>query len=114
MAYEITETDVGAAGVAYIPFVNQADTCLTNNGVAEDIGKQLKILGVKHLTAMARDGGQVTEERAVSGAYRSYAEGKSGTGYLETLRAMDATGCVLRLLVNNSNIRLMSAGRSAL
>lgn len=103
-------SDADLAG--YIAIVDQADTCLTNNGVADAIGMQLKTLAVRHLAVNARDGGAVTSEKAVSGASRSYAEYNAGeTGYLDTLRQLDRTGCVYGVVSQNSFIQLRSIGR---
>ena len=97
---------------AYIAVVDQADTCLTNSGVPDAIGQQLKVLGVRHLATNQRDGGSVTSERAVSGAARSFDSFKAGeTGFLETLRQLDANGCVYTLLQSNPSIQLRSVGR---
>jgi hypothetical protein len=99
---------------AYIAIVDQADACLTANLVSEAIGKQLKILGVRHLAGNANDRGAVTQERAVSGASRNYSERAGGeTGYLATLRTIDQYGCVLGTINNNGRIQLRSIGRTA-
>ena len=123
MTYTITEAEVldnfttsasTADLAAYIAVVGQADACLTANSVAVAIGKQLKILGVRHLAANANDRGSVTQERAISGASRSYSERKPGeTGYLETLRTIDQYGCVMNVVNKNGRIQLRSSGRRA-
>lgn len=103
-------SDADLAG--YIAIVDQADTCLTNNGVAEEIGRQLKLLAVRHIATSQRDGGSVTSEQAVSGASRSYANFRAGdTGYKDLLRQMDSTGCVYATVSRNSFIQLRSIGR---
>ena len=121
MSYAITISEVrdgfttsasDADLTAYIAVADQADACLTANGVATAVGKQLKVLGVRHLAANANDRGAVTQERAVSGASRSYASRAAGeTGYLETLRTIDQYGCVLATINSNARIQLRSAGR---
>ena len=121
MPYTITTSEVkdgfttGASDAdltAYIAVADQADACLTANSVADAIGKQLKILAVRHMAANATDGGNVTQERAVSGASRSYAERRKGsTGYLDTLRSLDTYGCVMALLVNNQYVQFRSVGK---
>lgn len=98
--------------LAYIAVVDQADICLQAHGVPADIGRQLKILGVRHLAANANDRGAVVQERAVSGAARSYSERKPGeTGYLETLRTIDKYGCVLGTVNRNASVQLRTVGR---
>lgn len=121
MAYEITTAEVldgfstGASIsdlTAFIAVVDQADACLTANSVASAVGKQLKVLGVRHLASSANDRGAVTEERAVSGASRRYKDRIGGeTGYLETLRTIDQFGCVMAKINANSRIQLRTAGR---
>jgi hypothetical protein len=108
-------TSASAADIAgYIAIMDQADACLTAKGVSGAIGKQLKVLGIRHLAANASDRGAVTQERAVSGASRTYKERKAGeTGYLETLRTIDQYGCVLGLINKNAYIQLRSVGRTA-
>lgn len=121
MPYTITTTQVrdgfttsasDADLTAYIAIMDQADACLTANGVADAIGMQLKVLGVRHLAGNASDGGDITSERAVSGAQRTYAGRKAGsTGYLDTLRALDQYGCVVGLLSNGGYVQLRAVGR---
>lgn len=108
-------TSASAADIAgYIAIMDQADACLTAKSVSGAIGKQLKVLGIRHLAANASDRGAVTQERAVSGASRTYKERKAGeTGYLETLRTIDQYGCVLGLINKNAYIQLRSVGRTA-
>ncbi len=96
----------------YIMFADQADMCLTNSSVADEIGQMLKVLLVRHLATNSRDGGSVTSERAVSGASRSYGQYQAGdTGFLDTLKQLDRTGCVYQLATNSSPIQLRSIGR---
>jgi hypothetical protein len=98
--------------MAYIAVVDQADACLTANGVAGSIAKQLKILGARHLASNASDKGQVTEEQSVSGARRVYTRRPGNeTSYLHTLRTIDRFGCVMRVISNNPRVQLRSAGR---
>lgn len=121
MSYTITAIEVldgfstsasTADLTAYIAIVDQADACLTANSVSAVIGKQLKILGVRHLAANSNERGSVTTERAVSGASRSYAQRAGGeTGYLETLRTTDQYGCVIGTLNKNGRLQLRSVGR---
>ena len=97
---------------AYIAFADQADECMTLNSVSDAIGKQLKILFVRHIVTSGRDGGSIASERAVSGASRSFGEFAPGqTGYLDTLKRLDRYGCVYSLLENNAPIQLRSVGR---
>lgn len=121
MPYVITTADVkdgfttGASDAdltAYIAIADQADACLTDNSVADAIGKQLKILAVRHMASNATDGGNVTQEQAVSGASRSYAQRRKGeTGYLNTLRALDKYGCVMSIVSNGGYVQLRAVGR---
>ena len=112
--YTITSSDVISGGAAYIPFVDQADACMEAKGVADDIGKQLKILAVNHLVSAATTGGTVQSERAVSGASRTYAAMSGGdTGYLNTLRDLDSWGCVTAIVSNNGRVQLRAVGRYA-
>lgn len=123
MSYAITTSEVldgfstGASTAdleAYIALVDGADACLVARSVPFAVGRQLKILGVRHLAQSGSDRGAVTQERAVSGASRSYAERSGGeTGHLATLRSIDRFGCVLGLLNLNARIQLRSAGRRA-
>lgn len=121
MAYEITPTEVkdgfstGASDAdlaAYIAVVDQADACLTANSVDEAIGKQLKILGVRHMAAMA-DGGDVTSQRSVSGAARTFAQTKSPyqTNYAAMLAQIDTYGCVMAIVSNGGKVQLRAVGR---
>jgi len=124
MPYIITTTQVrdgfstGASDAdltAYIAITVQADACLTANSVADVIGMQLKILAVRHMASDATDGGDITQERAVSGASRSYSQRKSGsTGYLNTLRSLDQYGCVGGLVSNGGYVQLRASGRYGL
>lgn len=121
MAVEITESEVldgfstsasSADIAAYIAVVDQADACLDANSVPDAIARQLKILGVRHLATEGSDGGQVTEQRAVSGASRKFAErGGGDTAALSTLRQIDKYGCVIGIVRNNGRVQLRSAGR---
>lgn len=123
MPYSITVDDVldgfqtSASKVdvaAYIAVVDQADACLTNRGVGVVIGKHMKILGARHLATNANDRGPVTQERAVSGASRTYGSRAPGeTGHLETLRTIDQHGCVMATLSRNARVQLRSVGRRA-
>lgn len=123
MSYAITTAEVldgfstGASTAdlnAYIELVDGADACLTAHGVAAAVGKQLKVLGVRHLATSASDRGAVTQERAVSGASRTYAERKGGeTGHLQTLRSIDQNGCVVAIINKNARVQLRSVGRRA-
>lgn len=97
---------------AYIIFADQADECLTNNSVADALGQQLKILAVRHMATIQRDGGAITSERAVSGASRSFSSFRAGdTSYKDLLRQIDATGCVYGLVTQNGFLQLRSVGR---
>jgi hypothetical protein len=121
MSYVITTSEVldgfttsasTADLTAYIAVVDLADTCLTANSVSVPIGKQLKILGVRHLASNA-EGGSVLEERAISGASRKFGERSGGqTSYLDTLRSIDAYGCVMSSISSpTGDIQLRSIGR---
>lgn len=124
MPYTITTTEVkdgfrtGASDAdltAYIAIADQADACLTANSVADAIGKQLKVLAVRHMASNATDGGDITSERAVSGAQRSYAQRRKGeTGYLDTLRSLDKTGCVMAVVSNGGYVQFRAVGRYGL
>lgn len=95
-----------------IAVVNQADACLAANQVSVELGRYLKVLGARHLLEAAERGGAITQERAVSGASRSYAQRVGGeTGSLQTLRTVDASGCVMGVLTKNGRIQLRSVGR---
>lgn len=97
---------------AYIAVVDLADVCLTANNVSVAIGKQLKILGVRHL-ASNDEGGTALEERSISGASRKFAERSGGqTSYLDTLRGIDKFGCVISTLTSaGGTLQLRSVGR---
>lgn len=100
---------------AYIAVVDQADTCLTANAVPASIGKQLKILGVRHLAEASSDGGSVTQQTSISGASRTFAARRAGeTSHLETLRKIDSSGCVIGVMSKGSLVQLRSVGRSDL
>lgn len=124
MPYTITTAEVldgfaTSASVAdltaYIAVVDGADTCLTSNAVSTTVGKQLKILGVRHLATTASDGGQVKEQEAVSGARRVFAEPKKGTtAHLTALRSIDVYGCVTATVQRSAAMQFRSAGRSSL
>lgn len=98
---------------AYITLVDQADACMTAQGVPDAIGQQLKILAVRHLLTSERDGGAIMSERAVSGASRSFGQFKAGeTGYLNNLKMLDKWGCVYGVVSNNTGIGLLVVGRN--
>lgn len=100
---------------AYIAITDQADACLTAKLVPFAIGRQLKILAVRHIAQNATDGGQVVSQTSVSGASRSFAQRGGGeTSYLETLRMLDATGCVMALVSRGGRIQMRVSGRSDL
>lgn len=123
MSYTISKDDVtggfntsasDADIYAYIAVASQADACLTANGVSSAIGKQLKILAVRHLLEDAA-GGAAIEERAVSGASRKFKEPKSDeTSHLRTLRSIDQYGCLMNVISKNPRVQLRSVGRSSL
>lgn len=97
---------------AYIAVTDQADDCLTANNVPVAIGKQLKILAVRHLASIGNEKGSVREEQSVSGARRVFMDRKSGeTNYLEALRSIDQHGCVLSTVNKNVKVQLRSVGR---
>lgn len=97
---------------AYIAVVDQANACLDANNIPDAIASQLKILGVRHLATNAADGGAVTEQTAVSGASRNFAEKQMGyTSQLETLKSIDKHRCVMNVLSNSPIIQLRSVGR---
>lgn len=100
---------------AYIAVVDQADACLDANAVPTVIQAQLKVLGVRHLASSASDGGAVTEQTAISGASRKFAERRGGaTSYLDTLRSIDTYGCVSATLQKSPGVQLRSVGRRGL
>lgn len=121
MPYEITVAEVrdgfntsasDADLTAYIAFAGQADACLEANAVPDAIGKQLKILAVRHLATAASDGGNVVSQRAVSGASRTFQQRRAGeTQHLETLRMLDTYGCVMNVVSSGGSVRIMSVGR---
>lgn len=98
-----------------IAIMDQADACLTANGVNADIGRQMKVLGVRHIATMmpkTASGGRVISERAVSGASRAFQQSTSirGSFYGDVLSQIDKTGCVVRLIENNAPIMFRSVG----
>lgn len=123
MSYAITASEVldgfssnasTADLEAYIAVSDQADTCLTANSVPTLIGKQLKILAVRHLAEAGSGGGSVLEQTSISGASRKFAERRAGeTSHLETLRKIDAFGCVMNVVSKGALVQLRSVGRSA-
>lgn len=124
MSYTITTSEVldgfsTSASTAdlegYIAIIDIADACLTANAVSTAIGKQLKILGVRHLAASSTDGGSVTEQTSISGASRKFAERRAGeTSHLESLRTIDAFGCVMSVITKGALVQLRSVGRASL
>jgi 3-dehydroquinate synthase class II len=123
MAYTITTSEVldgfqTSASTAdlegFIAVVDQADSCLSANGVNGAVGRSMKVLGVRHLATNSTERGAVTQERAVSGASRSYAQRPGGqTSYLATLRSVDRYGCVMAIVSQGAGIQLRAAGRRA-
>ena len=126
--YTITNSDVHSGGFespaasaeveALIAMADRADACLEGAGVADAIGKQLKIYAVRHVLTLTANGGrgQVTSEGSASGASRSFKafEGSrlTGTPYGAALAAMDASGCVTALFAARSGMAFMSVGPS--
>ena len=98
-----------------IAIMDQADACLTTNGVHADIGRQLKVLGVRHIATMipkTSSGGRIISERAISGASRAFQQSTSirGSFYGDVLSQIDQTGCVVRLIENNAPVMFRSVG----
>ena len=96
---------------AYIAITDIADTCLAANGVPDVVGQRLKVIAVRHMVQEA-DGGQVTQQRAVSGASRSFAQrGDGSTGQLALLKSLDKWGCVYRIVSNSAPVWIGAVGR---
>ena len=124
MAVTITATEVKDGFTTSVPdaevdlwitLVNQADTCLDKNKVADDIQRILKLTAVRHLLwGQSNQGrGTVTSESAPSGASRSYGQWKGeGSPYWDTLKMADVTGCVRGVIDNKSQLRFMNVGPS--
>lgn len=120
MAYDITADEVkcdfatGASNTeveGFIAVVDQANACLTANSVSEAIGRTMKITAVRALLREA-GGGEVIEERAVSGASRKYADKKtSQNSYMTTLRSIDKFGCVMATISKGASVQMRSVGR---
>ncbi len=107
--YTISDDLVAAS----ITVVDQADDCLDNNDVSEAMQKLLKVLGARHFLSMQINGGRgvVKSESAPSGASRSFSfSGGSDTAYLQTLKSIDAYGCVSGLFENTEKIFLDVVG----
>lgn len=126
--YAIAISDVHAGGFetpaahaeidALIAMVGAADACLAGAGVADAVGRQLKIYAVRHVLTLTANGGrgQVTSEGSASGASRSFKafDGSrlTGTPYGAALAAMDTTGCVTALFAARSGLAFLSVGPS--
>lgn len=126
MAVTITASDVKAGYATAIPdaeialmiaVVDEANTCLDANLVADDKQTLLKVLGVRHMLAMMEsDGrGKATSEQAPSGAGRSFGQWQgqdaSATRYGAMLKQLDQFGCVTKLLENTQRLQIRSVGR---
>ena len=125
MAYNVTASEV-ANGFSlttseadiwgYIEVVSQADECMTSNEVPDVVGQRLKIIAVRHLATLVGSdgsGGQLSSQRATSGAARAFnsAPSSQGTTYGLQLKQLDRWGCVLGIIENNANFSLRSIGR---
>ena len=126
--YTITISEVHSGGFeslaahaeveALIAMASGADACLEGAGVADVVGRQLKIYAVRHVLTMTANGGrgQVTSEGSASGASRSFKafDGSrlTGTTYGAALAAMDASGCVTALFAARAGVAFMSVGPS--
>lgn len=94
-----------------IAIVDQADVCLSNKGVSDEVGQYLKVLGARHLLETMYSQGQVISERAVSGASRAYSKRPGqDTGHMAALRAADKFGCVMATVTNNARVQFRSVG----
>lgn len=85
----------------FIAFVDQADSCLDNNGVSDELQKSLKIYAVAHMIEL-QQGGSVKSETDMDGEGVTYTNefkgsGLSSTSYGNLVQQMDTYGCVTRL-----------------
>ncbi len=97
----------------WITLVDQADTCLDANSVADDIQKILKLTAVRHLLwGQSNSGrGSVTSQTAPSGASQSFGQWKGyGSPYWDTLKMADVTGCVRSVIDNKVQMQFMTIG----
>lgn len=112
MTYAITAQDVTQAlqgafdpaeVAAYIAIADTADACMSGRDVPADVGRQLKVLFVRHMLTLATgDGaGVATSVSSASGASKSSAQRMAGTsGFGDALKGLDRWGCVWGLLAS--------------
>lgn len=115
--YSATICDVDVDGM--IQVVNQADACLAAKSVSAEVGRNLKVLAVRHMLALTSNNGAgvVASERSASGAARSFA-GRAGsditsTSYGALLQQLDKSRCVVSLFVGSGSSFLMTIGGSS-
>lgn len=122
----ITPADVKAGFATDIPdaevqdlidYMDQADDCLAKNTVPAATQDLLKKYAVRHILSMQGNSGrgEVSSQRAPSGASQSYrewnnSEGLSASRYGSLLKQMDRTGCIRALLENTKKLALFVSG----
>jgi len=97
-----------------IAVVDGSDLCLDANVESADIQKALKLYGVRHILSMQANSGrgEVKSEGAPSGASRSFSgASKNGSPYLDLLKQLDKSGCVVALLENTQRLDMRAIGR---
>lgn len=111
MAVTITASDVndfypsGASDAvinSLIAFIDQADTCLDANDIADETQKLLKIYAVCHMLTM-QSGGGVKSETDMDGESVTFAnafdkEGLLGSPWGSMLRSMPGYSCIAALI----------------
>lgn len=122
----LTPTDIKAGFQTDLPdseiqdlidFMAAADDCLTKNSVPTATQDLLKKYAIRHLLLLQGNSGrgEVSSERAPSGASRSYrewngTEGLSATRYGALLKQMDRYGCIRAVVENNKRLELFVSG----
>ena len=91
----------------FIDFVDQADTCLDANSVADATQTMLKLYTIAHMIT-TQQGGSVTSETDMDGASVSYSVGSSGEGFTSTnygasAASMDTYNCMGALFTKKIN-----------
>jgi hypothetical protein len=86
---------------AFIALADEADDCMTANGVPGIFGQRLKVLFVRHMLTVSTGagGGVATSVSSASGASKSHAQRQgNSTAFGDALKGLDRWGCVYGLL----------------
>lgn len=96
-----------------IAFYSQAQSCLVGLGLSDETINLIITYAVCHSLTMI-DGGQVTQEKNISGNSLSWAapkgDGLSSTTFGTMLNSMIGSECI-EALINKSDIQVFSVGR---